>query len=137
MLPPLPILLSITLLFVMPLFLDVGTVSFGIRQPSNNLRFLTGLLFGQALSVYIYPAFITLSVAKACERSAIDSWRKVIGLTVVAAGAFWLKSLQHVVTFYILETLAVVGCLSLFAVIVWGLFKSTIRMRYKRKSVPT
>lgn len=121
-LPPLAMLLTVSLLFV-PLFLDILTIRYGIRQPSNSLRFLTGILFGQALSVYLYPAFNTLTVATACERTVIDSWYKLIGLPVIAVWALALTHLQHLAVYYILEILAVFGCLSLFALLILGAYK--------------
>ena len=127
-LPPPAILLTISLFFV-PLFLDVVTIIYGIRQPSNDLRFLTGLFFGQTLSVYLYPAFITLAVATGVERSAIDSWYKFVGLVVITSGASGIKYLQQLAAYYILETLAVFGFLSLFTIIIWGLYKIIGRKR--------
>lgn len=121
-LPPLYILLFSSLLFI-PLFADVFTVRYGFRPPSNDLRFLTGLLFGQAFSVYIYPAFITLTVAAGCERAAIDSWHRFTVLLVIIAGAYLARFLDHIAVYYLLESLAVFGCLSLFAVIVFGALK--------------
>jgi uncharacterized membrane protein len=132
-LPPLAILLTISLFFI-PLFLDVVTVKYGIRQPSNDLRFLTGLLFGQALSVYLYPAFITLAVATRCERSAINSWYKFVDLIVITSGALGIKYLQHLAAYYILEILAVFGCLSLFTIIVWGVYKIFDSRRLSNKT---
>jgi uncharacterized membrane protein len=121
-LPRPSILLFAGVLFI-PLFLDVFTVQYGVRQASNDLRFLTGLLFGQALSIYLYPAFIRLAVAVGREKAAIDSWYKFAGLLVITAGAFLTKYFQHLAAYYILELLAVFGCLSLFAGIIWSLFK--------------
>jgi uncharacterized membrane protein len=129
-LPPLTIILTMSLLF-MPLFLDVMTISNGFRQPSNDTRFLTGLLFGQVLSAYLYPAFITLTVATGLETSAIDRWYKFFGLLVMTAGAFSAKDLQNLAAYYILEALAVFGCLSLFTIIILGLYKSFVIMRLK------
>lgn len=124
-LPPLMIILTISLLFT-PLFLDVMTISYGFRPPSNGIRFLTGLLFGQALSAYLYPSFITLTVATGCEKSAIDKWYKIFALLLTTAGAFLVKDLQNLVAYYILEALAVFGCLSLFTIIILGLYKSFV-----------
>lgn len=132
-LPSLTILLITSLLFI-PLFLDVVTVKYGIRHPSNDWRFLTGLLFGQALSVYLYPAFITLTVAAWCERAAIDSWYKFVGLLIITSGAFWVKYLQHIAVYYILEILAIFGCLSLFTVIILGIYKSFKSSRLSNKT---
>ena len=129
-LPPLTIIFTISLLFI-PLFIDVMTATYGIRPPSNDIRFLTGLLFGQALSAYLYPAFITLTVASGCEKSAIDRWYKFFGLLVMTAGVFSAKDLQNIVAYYILEALAVFGCLSLFTIIILGLYKSFVIMRLK------
>lgn len=136
-LPPLTILLTVSLLFI-PLFLDVMTITYGIRPPSNDIRFLTGLLFGQALNAYLYPAFVTLTVASVCERSAIDRWYKMIGLLAVTAGAYYARYLQHPATYYILEALAVFGCLSLFSIIILGLYKSfDIRKLCSKINMPT
>ena len=70
-LPRLSILALAGLLFI-PLFLDVFTVELGLRAPSNDWRFLTGLMFGEALSVFLFPAFVMLTVAKRRERAALS-----------------------------------------------------------------
>lgn len=118
-LPPLSMLFSAGLLFI-PLFADIFTVRYGFRQPSNEGRFMTGLLFGNVFSMYLYPTLITLTDAIGCERAAINSWQKFAGLFGITISAFLARFLDHPATYYLLETLAVFGCLSLFAVIVFG-----------------
>jgi uncharacterized membrane protein len=122
-LPPLPILLAVSLLFL-PLFLDVFTIMYGVRTPSNDVRFLTGLLFGQALSVYLYPTFITIVVRRGLERAVLASFYRLAALTVITSGAFLGMSLDNNAAYYVYESLGVLGNASLFIIIAYGASKS-------------
>jgi uncharacterized membrane protein len=119
-LPRLSILALAGLLFI-PLFLDVFTVEFGLRAPSNDWRFLTGLMFGEALSVFLFPAFVMLTVAKRRERAALSGATAFGGVLALGACAFFAKGLDSAAAYYVLESLGVLGNLSLFAFIIYGL----------------
>lgn len=120
-LPARPVLILCSLLFL-PLFIDVFTLHYGYRMPVNDIRLLTGLSFGTAFGVFLYPTFIKLAYSKALARPTLNSLSKLILLFTLVLGAFFLKSIDHVVIFFILESFAVWGFLSLFVMISAGVF---------------
>jgi uncharacterized membrane protein len=121
-LPPWP-LLVINLLFFLPLFIDVLTIYSGIRMPSNDLRYLTGLFFGMALSVVVYPAFI-IATHWASRGASSLSPRIFITLVALIFGAFFMKSWDSWIAYGILEVLAISGFVSLFSMLVSGAIKT-------------
>lgn len=125
-LPPWIILFANSLLFI-PLLLDVFTIQYGFRQPSNDIRYFTGLLFGAAFSVYLYPAFIMLVYSRGYDSAVIGSLRRFVLLIVLIAGAFFIKTYDSFFVYVIMETLAVFGFLSLFMILFCGMFASIIR----------
>jgi uncharacterized membrane protein len=118
-LPPLPILFAAALLFV-PLFVDVGTLAWGMRLPSNEVRFLTGLAFGKALGVFLYPAVVTLLLRNGAERAAIADARRFCVLLATGAAACIVKALDNATAYYVLETLGMLGLCSLLIMIALG-----------------
>ena len=124
-LPPLPILITNTLLFL-PLFIDVFTITYGSREPSNDIRYLTGLLFGMAFSVYLFPPFIMFSHDRAHDRSAIHSFSIFALLLIFIAGAFFLKAWDAAISYVILESLSFAGFISLFGILIFNLLKTFI-----------
>lgn len=121
-LPALPILIIITLLFL-PLFLDVFSLKLGLRHPSNDIRYLSGLMFGYALSVYLYPAFIRLYSDEKHSKASISSFGKLYVPLVLIGTAFFLKYWDLIVSYVILQTLAFWGFLSLFAGFIFAAFR--------------
>ena len=121
-LPPFPILIIIALMFL-PLFLDVFSLKLGIRHPSNDIRYLTGLMFGYALSVYLYPAFIRLCSDEKHGKASISSFGKLyVPLALIGIG-FFLKYWDIIVSYIILQTLAFWGFLSLFTGFIFASFR--------------
>lgn len=122
-LPSRSILFVNTLLCAL-LFLDVFTIKYGFRQPSNDIRYLTGLLFGTAFSVYLYPAFITLVYSKGHDSTAVNSLRRFAVFLVLISGAFFIKTYDSFFVYAALETLAYFGFLSLFTILIFGASKA-------------
>ena len=91
-------------------------------MPVNDIRFLTGLSFGTAFGVFLYPTFIKLAYSKALARPALDSLSKLILLFTFVLGAFFLKNIDHVGIFFILESFAIWGFISLWIMISAGVF---------------
>lgn len=118
-LPSLPLLISFTLFFF-PLMIDVMAIKFGFKQPSNDIRYLTGLLFGMAFSVYLFPVFTSLFLhRRTCKNdsASVNSF-KGFGVLLVFIGAiFFLKRYDHIATYFFLETLAFWGFISLFGLL--------------------
>ncbi|MDP2279840.1 MAG: DUF2085 domain-containing protein [Nitrospirota bacterium] len=122
-LPPLPILITSTFLFF-PLFIDVFAISYGFREPSNDIRYLTGLLFGMAFSVYLFPPFIMLSHDRAHDHPAINSFSIFTLLLIFIAGAFFLKAWNTTLSYVILESLSFAGFASLFGTLIFNVLKT-------------
>jgi uncharacterized membrane protein len=118
-LPPLSILVAAALLFV-PLFVDVAAVAHGLRQPSNDVRFATGIAFGQALTVFLYPAVVTLILRRGAGRAAIADGGRFCALLAAGAAAFAVKALDNAAAYYVLEALGILGMCSLFVMIALG-----------------
>lgn len=120
-LPQRLILLASTLLFL-PLFLDVFAIKYGFKEASNDMRYLTGLLFGVAFSIYLYPTFITVSSNKGHNRATINSLFRFVVLLTIIIGNFFMKSWNNIVAYAILETLSILGFVSLFSILFYGTF---------------
>jgi uncharacterized membrane protein len=116
-------ILILCVLLLLPLFIDVYTVSYGLREPSNDIRYLTGLLLGSAFSAFLYPAFIKLSCKRGQDRPAISSLFKFSILLLLIISAFLLKEFNSISAFFILEALSILGFFCLVAIITSGIFK--------------
>ena len=114
MLPPIPILLIILFLFL-PLFLDVFSLVLDIRRPSNNVRYLTGLMFGYALSVFLYPAFIRLWSGKNHGNASKSYLIRLCVPMAMIGTVFFLRYCDYILSYIVLQTLAFWGFLSLLA----------------------
>jgi uncharacterized membrane protein len=127
-LPPFALLIPAGLLLV-PLFADILSLHYGMRLPSNDWKFLTGLTFGQAASVFLYPAFVTLAVTRREDRAALTTARGFGGLLLLDAAAFLAKSPDSVVAYYVLEFLGIFGNVSLLFVVIIGALVALIGPR--------
>lgn len=129
--PPWPILIAVTWMFL-PLLLDVLSIMGGMRTPSNNVRYFTGIFFGCALSVYLYPAIIVLGFPRGIDKPAIGSWRSFGALFVLLLATYVLKEWDAIISFAVLETLAILGAVSLFVILAFGMFKVVTSSRSQR-----
>lgn len=120
-LPQWPVLIVNTLLFL-PLFIDVITIKYGLRGPSNDIRYLTGLFFGMAFSVYLYPAFM-VHVLRGTHESAGMSPSRFTALFMLVVAAFSLRFWDSVIAYFTLETLSFWGFIGLFVMLAFGLGK--------------
>lgn len=127
-LPALPILIAHTLLFL-PLFIDVFTVKYGLREASNSMRYLTGLLFGSTIGIYLYPSFVMLWISSRHDRSALNAPYKLAVLLSLVIGAFFLKSWDNIIVYVVLEMLSFWGFLSLFVMLLFGVFRIVLSCR--------
>lgn len=121
-LPPAPILFSVSLMFL-PLFIDVFTIKWAVRVPSNDIRYLTGLFFGTAFSIYLYPVFITLASSWPNDSCAIGSLTRFAAILTLVLCSFILKSWDNLIAYLMLEGLAFIGFSSLFGMLSWSVFR--------------
>ena len=126
-LPPRHILFINTLMFF-PMFIDLISIWAGLREPSNAMRYLTGILFGGAFSVYLYPAFVSLVFSDGRNHAAINSVIKY-GIFIFASfTAFLVKEVDHIMTFIILCALSFTGFISLLIIVVIGSIKGVSKL---------
>lgn len=117
--PPLPVL-AIVGLFTLPLFGDVLSVAAGLRAPWNDARFLTGLLFGAALSIALLPA--VLSLAALTNRPGRSSARHFAPVLIGVAALFLLKRWDDALAFAVIEGLGYAGFFALAVLLAAGVF---------------
>jgi len=118
--PPIRIL-AIVGMFALPLFADVLSIAFGFRVPSNDVRFLTGLLFGAALSIALLPA--VLSLAAPTRRAARNNTvRHFAPVLMGVAALFLLKHWDVAIVFAGIEGLCYAGFFALAGLLAAGLF---------------
>jgi uncharacterized membrane protein len=111
---------------------DVLTIVFGLREPSNDIRFLTGLLFGASVCVFLYPTFITLARKNIQALSALPSVQKVLLHYLIVASAAITVKWDNTFSYALLSVLSIFGFLSLVAMLMTGLWK-TIGKAFRAK----
>lgn len=111
-------------LLTVPLFVDVLTVALGVRLASNESRYLTGLLFGTALSVCILPACVVLFRSRPDAPPASGALGSLAPLVALAVGAFALKGWDSVIAFAVLHALSVFGSLGLLGMLSLGTLRA-------------
>lgn len=126
-LPPKHILLINALMFFF-MFIDLGSVWVGFREPSNDMRYLTGLLFGEALSLYLYPAFIALVFSGGRNHTAIDSIIKYSIFIFAGITAFFMKEVDSAIAFIILCAFSFAGFVSLLIIVLVGSIKGVSKL---------
>jgi uncharacterized membrane protein len=121
-LPAWPILLFNTLMFC-AVFIDLINIWIGLREPSNNIRYFTGILFGGALSVYLYPAFATLVFPDGQNRASIVSFTRYGMFLFVSIGTFFVKEMDNIGVFFALSGFSFLGFGGLIVILLVGLVK--------------
>jgi len=111
-LPPLPILIANTFM-LMPMFIDLISIWIGMRTPSNDTRYLTGILFGGAISIYIYPAFVVLVLSSGQDQAVIGSLVKYGLFLFLSLGGYFIKNIDRYSIFVSLNSLSIFGFLCL------------------------
>ena len=121
---PSALLLTAGLLFMLPLFLDVLSLFLGYRLPSNDVRFLTGLLFGGGLSACLVSTLAFLLRPGDAAGGAPGAGSLFAPIAAASTAAFFLKDWDSVIAYGMLETLCVFGCLTLAGILAVGTFKA-------------
>lgn len=116
--------LALNAALMLPLFIDVFTVRYELRLPSNDIRYATGLLFGEAFSAYLYPAFMIINGRAEGRREGDDRVfnRRIIGPLLLIPAFLLIKS-DNIAAFAALELAGIFGFSSLFGILTLGIFK--------------
>lgn len=114
-LPPWPVLLINTFMFI-PMFVDLLSISIGLREPTNNIRYLTGILGGGALIVYLYPSFVNIVFPDGENRSPIGSFARYGLFLLGSISAYFVKDLDNIVVFAVLYSLTLLGSVGLIVI---------------------
>lgn len=126
-LPSMPLLIINTFMFF-PMFIDLISIWTGLREPSNAMRYLTGILFGGALSIYLYPAFISLAFPEGLNRTTINSFAKYGIFLFASITAFFVKGIDNIITFIVLSGLSFMGFVGLIVVLLVGSIKGVSKL---------
>ncbi len=126
-LPPLNIIIfSALMLTALPL--DVLTVTFHWREASNDFRFMTGLLWGSAVCVFLYPAFLVLTGKKIPARSALPALRNALLYYLSAAAAALLAKWNNIFSYALLFALSLFGFVSLAVMLIISFKKTAAKL---------
>jgi hypothetical protein len=87
------------------------------------MRYLTGILFGGALSVYLYPAFIALVFPDGQNRTSINSYTRYGIFLFLSIGAFFVKEVDNIIILVVLSGLSFIGLGGLIVILLAGLTK--------------
>lgn len=122
-LPMWPVLLiSVFLLSFM--FVDLLTVLFNIRETSNDVRLLTGILFGSSLALFIYPAFVSFFLQRKETHTGMHSISMYIIYLALNVLAFCLIKLNWVVIFYMMSILSIIGFVGILLILLLCVLKA-------------
>ena len=113
-LPSFNIVVFNTLMFL-PMFFDILTLWLELRKPSNDIRFLTGIFFGGAFCIWLYPAFISL-FSQSKYKTTIKSFTHYICFLSLCLTTFILKYIDNIVSFIFLMLLSCLGFVGIFII---------------------
>lgn len=124
-LPPRSVLTAAAVL-VLPMFVDVISIHFQVRQPINSIRHLTGLLFGISFCSVLYPAVRQLlgAVSFPVARLSIQLLLLLASIGVLTSS---LTQWDRLFSYYLLEFLSWGGFVGLATLIASGLFAGLIK----------
>jgi uncharacterized membrane protein len=113
-----------TALFMLPLFGDALAIATNLKIPQNDTRYLTGLSWRAAFSVYLLPAFLILTCSPGHRAAAVTPWKFFAPLVV--ASVWFMKGWDHIIAYYVLGLLGIFGCLTLAGIRIIGLFQAVM-----------
>lgn len=116
-LPSKRLLLVISGMFL-PFALDVLSLILKIREPSNEIRFLTGILFGAAFNCYVFPCSLTVLWPRSNARPPIIASTGEYSLFLLILIASYLaKAVDYSVVFQIMNAITIFGFCSLVLIL--------------------
>lgn len=74
--------------FIVPMLLDVFTVSVGLRSTGNEIRLVTGCFAGTGIAALVYPLVAKAFFREEKKAKMFRQWWSLILLAVIPAGIF-------------------------------------------------
>lgn len=111
--PAMPLLGAVSAL-LFPLIIDVVSLRMAIRPPSNEIRFLTGILFGAGFGCWYLPSVLTVvAPGHLIHSRLLSSFGEYGFLVLTLACVYAAKWLNHVLAYVMLNALSIVGFVAL------------------------
>lgn len=112
-------LLALAAAFSLPMFLDVATTSYNLRPAQNGIKYLTGVWFGGSFCMVLYPTVAQFFGARpqAAPLSSKLFLQNIILGSTVSCLTLW----NHLMSFYLLESLSWFGFIGLAFLMLAGL----------------
>lgn len=101
------------------MFVDVGTVAYGLRQASNPIKHLTGAWFGISFCCILFPAVAQLG--RQCKPRLPLNVTRFSSILAIGLAVSSLTHWNRPASFYLLETLAWLGFSGLILLLLTGL----------------
>jgi len=122
-------LLSIVFILLMPSQVVGSQVISWLDN--NHFRFLTGLLFGSSISIFLFPIFSYSLFKKSIDKQAIKNWKEYFLLIVILAIIFLIHFIKISFAFYFLSYASIIGIVVAYIII--NSFLSSLIIGWKRK----
>jgi len=120
--PPFVFFISFVMIATLPI--DVATIVLGVRAPSNDIRFLTGLLFGASVCVFLYPSFIMLTSKNIQSVSALSTCQKMLLHYMIVASTLIILKWNNIFSYALLSGLSIFGFFCLVVMLIGCLSKT-------------
>lgn len=108
-------ILGLNIFFFLLLPLQVFAARLNIIEGNNHLRFMVGLLLGNSLALFLYPAFNYFLRKNSLPHSAVENWKQY-AFFLISIFFFFLMSLAGYQTaFFLMGLFSVAGLITLYA----------------------
>lgn len=101
---------------LLPMVLDLLSIIASLREPSNNVRLATGIVFGGAFIALVYPALASLCVRQGRDVSAFGGMTSLVSFEAVSGVPVVLIWTDATSAFYIVQALAFIGFAGLLVI---------------------
>lgn len=98
---------------------------------NNHFRFLTGLLFGSSINIFLFPIFSYSLFERSIDKQAIKNWKEYFLLIVILVMIFSIHFVKISFAFYFLYYASIIGIVVAYIMI--NSFISSLIICWKRK----
>ncbi len=110
---PLPSIAFFFVFFMLLLGIDGVTSYLGMRETTNGIRLMTGLLVGIGLPFLMYPLMIDNILKPKSEKRVLTSWYELVLLMLLAVSSFLLILRFNKGLYFPISLITTVGILGL------------------------
>lgn len=114
----------ISLLLCSSMFLDIGLNYLALKNPSNFIRFITGIAFGNFLSIFLYPILINSFSRAPQYHTAFNSIYHYLSHIAICASLSLLIRLDYFAVFAFYQFITLFGFIALAGMLMVSFVKN-------------